>query len=150
MRRALRRRDGGCRYPGCTNRRFVDGHHIVHWSQGGPTSLENLVLLCRRHHRLVHEGGAHVVPAGAGTFDFFRRGGRPIPASPPLRRAAKLRLVSGSPESIGQGEPYDLGLTIDALLGRIRAEELRLGQYGRSCLGSAVAAGTAGAVGQAA
>ena len=59
IRRALHRRDGGCRYPGCTNRRFIDGHHILHWSKGGPTSLENLVLLCRRHHRLVHEGGAH-------------------------------------------------------------------------------------------
>jgi len=55
--RALWVRDGGCRFPGCTNSRFVDGHHIKHWADGGETSLENLVLLCRRHHRLVHEGG---------------------------------------------------------------------------------------------
>jgi hypothetical protein len=57
MRRALRNRDKGCRFPGCTNTRFVDGHHIQHWAAGGETSLDNLVLLCRRHHRLVHEGG---------------------------------------------------------------------------------------------
>jgi hypothetical protein len=57
MHRALRIRDGGCRFPGCTNTRFVDGHHIEHWADGGETSLDNLVLLCRRHHHLVHEGG---------------------------------------------------------------------------------------------
>ena len=57
MRRALRMRDKGCRFPGCTNTRFVDGHHIKHWADGGETSLNNLVLLCRHHHHLVHEGG---------------------------------------------------------------------------------------------
>lgn len=56
MRRALQARDGGCRFPGCTHKR-TDGHHIVPWSEGGATSLENLVSLCRRHHRFVHEGG---------------------------------------------------------------------------------------------
>jgi len=57
MRRALRTRDGGCRFPGCTNHKFVDGHHIKHWSDSGETSIDNLVLLCRHHHHLVHEGG---------------------------------------------------------------------------------------------
>ena len=57
MRRALIARDGGCRFPGCTNHRFCDGHHIEHWQNGGETRLDNLVLLCRHHHRLVHEGG---------------------------------------------------------------------------------------------
>jgi len=57
MRRALKTRDGGCRFPGCTNHKFVDGHHIKHWADGGETSLDNLVLLCRHHHHLVHEGG---------------------------------------------------------------------------------------------
>ena len=57
MRRALRVRDKGCRFPGCTNTRFVDGHHIKHWADGGETSLDNLVVLCRHHHHLVHEGG---------------------------------------------------------------------------------------------
>ncbi|MCP4332617.1 MAG: DUF222 domain-containing protein [Gammaproteobacteria bacterium] len=57
MQRALRSRDAGCRFPGCTHDRFVDAHHIEHWADGGETSIDNLVLLCRRHHRLVHEGG---------------------------------------------------------------------------------------------
>jgi len=57
MRRALRARDEGCRFPGCTHKYFIDGHHIRHWADGGETSLDNLVLLCRHHHRLVHEGG---------------------------------------------------------------------------------------------
>jgi len=57
MRRALRIRDGGCKFPGCTHDKFVDGHHIRHWADGGVTNLDNLVLLCRRHHHLVHEGG---------------------------------------------------------------------------------------------
>ena len=57
IRRALRARDDGCRFPGCTHRSFLDGHHIEHWADGGETGLDNLVQLCRHHHRLVHEGG---------------------------------------------------------------------------------------------
>lgn len=55
IRRALKIRDGGCRYPGCCESRWVDGHHIQHWCDGGETSLDNLVLLCRYHHRLLHQ-----------------------------------------------------------------------------------------------
>ncbi len=54
IRRALLARDKTCRFAGCTSRR-CDAHHIEHWIDGGPTSLDNLVLLCRRHHRSVHE-----------------------------------------------------------------------------------------------
>jgi len=57
MRRALELRDGGCTWPGCSAPiSWCDAHHIVHWADGGPTSLENLVLLCRRHHTATHEG----------------------------------------------------------------------------------------------
>jgi hypothetical protein len=56
LRRALEARDRGCRFPGC-GLRFTDAHHIRHWADGGETKLENLVLLCRHHHRLLHEGG---------------------------------------------------------------------------------------------
>ena len=54
LRRALQHRDRGCRFPGC-GRLFGQGHHIRHWAHGGPTTLSNLALLCRRHHRAVHE-----------------------------------------------------------------------------------------------
>lgn len=74
LRRALKRRDGGCRFPGCTHTRFVDGHHIEHWADGGTTCLSNLVSLCRFHHRLIHEGGYYVVKDGSA-FRFFRGDG---------------------------------------------------------------------------
>ncbi|MBT8109024.1 MAG: HNH endonuclease [Gammaproteobacteria bacterium] len=70
MRRALKTRDGGCRFPGCTGHKFCDGHHIKHWSDGGETSLDNLVLLCRHHHRLVHEGGFDCVRSKNGEIYF--------------------------------------------------------------------------------
>ncbi len=57
-RRALVARDKGCRFPGCDcPPAWTDAHHVKHWADGGPTTLDNLVLLCRRHHRLVHEEG---------------------------------------------------------------------------------------------
>ncbi|MDJ0941638.1 MAG: DUF222 domain-containing protein [Woeseiaceae bacterium] len=73
MRRALQARDGGCRFPGCTSHRFTDGHHIEHWKNGGETSLDNLVLLCRHHHRLVHEGGFDCRKADDGEIYFVDR-----------------------------------------------------------------------------
>jgi len=79
IRRALKRRDRGCRFPDCTNTRFVDGHHITHWADGGATRLDNLVLLCRHHHRLLHEGMYYVVKDGAH-FIFCRGDGEEIPA----------------------------------------------------------------------
>jgi HNH endonuclease len=58
IRTALCLRDQGCRFPGCDRPpAWTDGHHIIHWADGGPTALDNLVSLCRRHHRSVHEEG---------------------------------------------------------------------------------------------
>jgi len=101
IRRALDHRDKGCRFPGC-GCRYTDAHHITHWADGGETKLENLILLCRRHHRAVHEEGVRVEMteggAEAGTVDgaetgtgggldggpvrFFRPDGRAIPVVP--------------------------------------------------------------------
>lgn len=69
LRRALDARDRGCRFPGC-GLRFTDAHHVVHWANGGATSLDNTVLLCRYHHRLVHEGGWAVESWGKGRLGF--------------------------------------------------------------------------------
>jgi hypothetical protein len=80
LRRALRLRDWGCRFPGCTNR-HVDGHHVVPWSRGGATSLANLCSLCRRHHTHVHEYGFRVESDGAGGFRFFRPDGTKVDVS---------------------------------------------------------------------
>jgi hypothetical protein len=79
IRRALWSRDRGCTFPGCRNKRFVDGHHIHHWANGGETSLENLTLLCTYHHRLLHEGAFSVGRDRGGAIYFRRVDGRVIP-----------------------------------------------------------------------
>jgi hypothetical protein len=53
----IRRRDKGCRFPGCTHTEFTDVHHVAHWTSGGATDMANLVELCDQHHRFVHEMG---------------------------------------------------------------------------------------------
>ncbi|MDQ3946655.1 MAG: HNH endonuclease [Actinomycetota bacterium] len=142
MRRALRVRDGGCRYPGCSNHRFVDGHHILHWGQHGETKLPNLVLLCRRHHRLVHEEGYGLTTPAPDVFVFTRPDGRPIPevqtlaplTGPGLQerhRREGLTIDARTCRSLGEGESFDLGMTIDAIL----YPELR--RRGRTCGGAA-------------
>src|SRR6185503_13419138 len=73
--RALKARDGGCRFPGCDRTRFCDGHHIKHWADGGETKLDNLITLCGFHHRLVHEGGYGVKRTDDGVFVFSRPDG---------------------------------------------------------------------------
>jgi hypothetical protein len=88
MRRALGVRDGGCRFPGCTNTRFVDGHHIRHWADGGETSLDNLVLLCRHHHHLVHEGGFNCKKSADGEIYFTDKRQQPLPNVAELPRVA--------------------------------------------------------------
>jgi hypothetical protein len=63
-RTALRVRDGGCVWPGCDRpSSWTNAHHVLHWAHGGDTDLENLVLLCHRHHWSVHEGGWRLVTA---------------------------------------------------------------------------------------
>src|SRR5438309_2386055 len=75
-RRALEARDRHCVFPGCTRPlNWCDGHHLVWWTRGGATALPNLALLCRPHHRMVHEEG----------WTFERRDGRFV-TRPPARR----------------------------------------------------------------
>ena len=76
IRRALRVRDGGCRFPGCDRSRYTHAHHIKHWADGGETSLDNLVTLCSQHHRLVHEGGMAFTCAKVRSGSRGRTGGR--------------------------------------------------------------------------
>jgi hypothetical protein len=81
LRRALESRDRGCRFPGCTHRRFTDAHHVVHWTKGGDTGLDNLALLCRAHHRLVHEG-RYEIHLDGGTITFVRPDGTVVDPHP--------------------------------------------------------------------
>jgi hypothetical protein len=72
LRRALAARDRGCRFPGCDRPvGWTDGHHLQHWARGGATRANNLVLLCRRHHRIVHEGGWRLAWGEQGELEAF-------------------------------------------------------------------------------
>jgi hypothetical protein len=82
LRRALLARDRCCTFPGCTHDRWIDAHHIQHWADGGETKLDNLLLLCTHHHRLVHEGGFTIQRRRDGRRNrsryFARPDGRPV------------------------------------------------------------------------
>ena len=96
-------------------RRFVDAHHVVPWDDLGPTDMDNLMLLCRAHHRLFHEGEYRIDRLGKGRFTFCRPDGRVI--APPALRAdpATGPPAQGTPTAEGRGDRFDLGLTLDAL-----------------------------------
>jgi hypothetical protein len=87
MLRQLRHRDAGCRFPGCGSRRYTHAHHIVWWDKGGDTDLDNLVLVCGFHHRLVHEYGWRLSRESDGEVRWFRPDGSGYRAGPgPPRR----------------------------------------------------------------
>ena len=76
---ALRIRDGGCRFPGCNQHRWTDAHHIQHWADGGETSLDNLVTLCRYHHRALHRDEYRIEHGADGELVFIDARHQPIP-----------------------------------------------------------------------
>jgi hypothetical protein len=128
LRRALQHRDHGCRFPGC-GVRFGQGHHIRHWAHGGPTTLSNLALLCRRHHRAVHEGGYQVHRQPDGELRFRRPDGQALPEVPPFgpapadpfetmrarHEAHGLHLHARTAMPGWLGERLDVGYAIDVL-----------------------------------
>jgi hypothetical protein len=78
--RAVRARDNNtCRFPGCDNQRFADIHHIEHWANGGETAVNQLMLLCSKHHTLVHEGGCRIDRDFQDNWTFFRPDGVAVP-----------------------------------------------------------------------
>ncbi len=128
LRRALHHRDRCCRFPGC-GVRFGQGHHIRHWAQGGPTTLSNLALLCRRHHRAVHEEGYQVDRQPDGELRFRRPDGRLLPevSQPPQVHGDAVQVLRARHDAEGLvlhpqtampgwlGERLDVGWAIDVL-----------------------------------
>jgi len=128
LRRALHHRDRGCRFPGC-GVRFGQGHHIRHWAQGGPTTLSNLAMLCRRHHRAVHEEGYKLDRQPDGELRFRRPDGRLLPEvpRPPEVRGDAVQILRARHDAEGLvlhprtaipgwlGERLDVGWAIDVL-----------------------------------
>ena len=131
LRRALDHRDRGCRFPGC-RARFCDAHHVTHWARGGATRLKNLVLLCRRHHRLVHEEGWKVRMDPRDGIRFHRPDGSLLPAVPSApsvptdpvaaleRRHRSLAIDPWTPTPSWTGERLDLDLALLLFAGRCR------------------------------
>src|SRR4029079_18683585 len=107
LRRALHHRDRGCRFPGC-GLPFGQGHHIRHWAQGGPTTLSNLALLCRRHHRAVHEEGYQVGRLPDGELQFRTPHGWVLPDVPPPTR------LDGDPAETIRARNNAAGLALHA------------------------------------
>jgi uncharacterized protein DUF222/HNH endonuclease len=90
LHRVLRHRDQGtCRFPGCERKRWIQAHHLVHWADGGGTTLDNLVLLCHAHHRLIHEGGWGISGHPARDLRFHDATGRPLRTMPLARPKAQ-------------------------------------------------------------
>jgi hypothetical protein len=126
LRRVLHYRDRGCRFPGC-GLPLGQGHHIQHWANGGPTTLSNLALLCRRHHRAVHEEGYQVERLPDGELCFRRPDGRrlpvvPSPAMVPGDPVHALRMQHDGPRIHARtampswlGERLSVGYAIDVL-----------------------------------
>ena len=128
LKRALRKRDTTCTYPGCTNRIFLEGHHIKHWADGGETSLKNAVLMCSTHHRYVHEHGYTIELGEDGRPRFHDRNGRLIAAVPDrpartdlgwqriLAENAALEIDASTAACGWDGTPADYGAIVGHLL----------------------------------
>ncbi len=128
LRRALQHRDRGCRFPGC-GLPLGQGHHIRHWAHGGPTTLSNLVMLCRRHHRSVHEEGYQIERQEDGALRFRRPDGELLPdvPAPPAVAGDPAAAITAENEARGLhigaqtskpgwlGERLDLGHALDVL-----------------------------------
>jgi uncharacterized protein DUF222/HNH endonuclease len=127
LRRLLEARDREtCCFPGCERRRHLQAHHRHHWAHGGETSLDNLVLLCFHHHRLVHEGGYTIEDDGAGGLRFRNRYGVLCSTAPPrpppgwagalLAEHDRLGLEIGPDTNRNGGYyPFDLGAAVSAI-----------------------------------
>ena len=134
LRRALNARDKGCVFPGCSHTRYVDGHHIHHWADGGATKLSNLISLCRFHHRAVHEGGLKIERCDDGAWRFIKRNGESIEGCAPghtrpfttwtvipqQHAEHGLRIDARTAATRWGGERMDYGIAIDSLLYRRR------------------------------
>ena len=122
LRRLLERRDHGmCQFPGCESQHRLHAHHIIHWANGGPTELDNLICLCHFHHHIVHEGGWNITTTTSGWAFHDPQGNHHhvpllrLPTSTPLADTdAKPTNGSAGPLA-GTGERANMAFAIDVL-----------------------------------
>ena len=148
IRLALNARDRGCRFPGCSNTRYVDAHHVHHWAQGGETKLSNLALLCRFHHRQVHEGRVEIRVLDDGALRFLKPDGQAFDSVAPehtrplshwghlcaQHQEEGIHITSDTAKTLWRGESMDYGLAVEVLLQqarRARNVSAESGQAGR-------------------
>jgi len=135
LKRALNSRDQGCVFPGCTHKKYVDGHHVHHWANGGETKLDNLVTLCRFHHRLVHEGGVTIERLDDGAWRFIKANGESFVSTAPGHtqpmsgdwetvvkdhEAQDIHIDPHTARTRWRGESMDYGIAVDILLAKER------------------------------
>ena len=129
IRRAMARRDKNmCRFPGCDATRRLHAHHVIHWLDGGPTELDNLVSLCHFHHHAVHEGGWNIESMQPGLFRFTDPSGfeHRVPQLNIKRARVLPKTENGSAEPLAaSGERADITFVTDVILGNT---DLRLVQ----------------------
>ncbi len=130
LQRALNSRDQGCRFPGCTHKKYTDAHHIHHWARGGETKMSNLVTLCRFHHRKVHEGEVVVQILDDGAIRFVQPNGecfdsvslnhtRPLGnwrQLPAIHQQAGIHIDAKTAATRWDGGPMDYGMAMDSLM----------------------------------
>jgi hypothetical protein len=123
LRRALKARDKGCRFPGCANSRYMDAHHIEHWANGGETKPSNLVTLCRFHHRAVHEGGIRIERLDDGALRFVKPNGRAVDDVAPGYTQPTgdwTKVPAGTFVNRWRGEKMDLDLAVEVMFQQAR------------------------------
>ena len=125
----MARRDKNmCRFPGCDATRRLHAHHVIHWLDGGPTELDNLVSLCHFHHHAVHEGGWNIESMQPGLFRFTDPSGfeHRVPQLNIKRARVLPKTENGSAEPLAaSGERADITFVTDVILGNT---DLRLVQ----------------------
>jgi hypothetical protein len=126
IQRALNSRDEGCRFPGCTHKKYTDAHHIKHWARGGETKMANLVTLCRFHHRKVHEEQVIVQVLDDGAIRFVQPNGESFDSGAHLagdwRQLPAVHVRAGIQIDAETAAPYlqsgsmDYGIAVDYLM----------------------------------
>ena len=126
IQRALNSRDRGCRFPGCTHKKYTDAHHIQHWAKGGETKMSNLVTLCRFHHRKVHEGQVIVQVLDDGAIRFVQPNGESFDSHtrplgdwrqlPAVHERAGIHINAKTAATRWDGGPMDYGMAMDSLM----------------------------------
>jgi hypothetical protein len=120
LRRLLGALDGErCRFPGCPHTRHLHAHHLRFWSDGGRTDLANLVLLCSKHHRLLHNAGYVLSLDAERNLTVTSADGTVLPHRPGLPSASAEALPPADPSTLNRaytGDRFDLGYVVNTML----------------------------------